>query len=48
VTDDTPRFAKLASRFLGIEVSAPTWVSPDELYAIEAARVAESNVRRAV
>jgi len=33
VTDDPPRFAKLASRFLGFEIPAPTWVAPDELYA---------------
>jgi glutamate racemase len=33
VTDDPPRFAKLASRFLGFEIPAPTWVSPDELYS---------------
>jgi glutamate racemase len=33
VTDDPPRFAKLASRFLGLDIPAPTWVLPDELYA---------------
>ena len=33
VTDDPPRFAKLASRFLGFDIPVPTWVSPDELYA---------------
>ena len=33
VTDDPPRFARLASRFMGFEVPTPTWVSPDELYA---------------
>lgn len=33
VTDDSSRFAKLASRFMGIEVEPPTWVAPDELYA---------------
>jgi glutamate racemase len=32
VTDDSPRFGKLASRFLGFDVPAPTWVSTDELY----------------
>ena len=32
VTDDPLRFRKLASRFMGIEISLPTWVSPDELY----------------
>jgi glutamate racemase len=36
VTDDPPRFARLASRFLGFEVATPTWVSPDELYAMTA------------
>ena len=33
VTDDPPRFARLASRFLGFEIPPPTWVSPDELYS---------------
>lgn len=33
VTDDPPRFARLASRFLGFDVAQPTWVSPDDLYA---------------
>ena len=33
VTDDPLRFAKLASRFLGFEIPAPTWVAPDELYS---------------
>ena len=33
VTDDAPRFARLASRFLGFEVPTPTWVSPEELHA---------------
>ena len=31
VTDDSPRFAKLASRFLGYSIPSPEWVSPDEL-----------------
>jgi glutamate racemase len=34
VTDDSPRFARLASHFLGFSVAAPTWVPPDELYGI--------------
>jgi glutamate racemase len=32
VTDDSPRFAKLAERFLGMTIDAPTCVCPDELY----------------
>lgn len=32
VTDDPARFKKLASRFLGVPIDLPTWVSPDELY----------------
>jgi glutamate racemase len=32
VTDDPERFKKLASRFLGVPIDLPTWVSPDELY----------------
>jgi glutamate racemase len=34
VTDDSPRFKILASRFLGTEIDPPTWVSPDELYRV--------------
>lgn len=37
VTDDPSRFRKLASRFLGVPIDLPTWVSPDELYATRAA-----------
>jgi len=32
VTDDPQRFQRLAPRFLGVEIDAPVWVSPDELY----------------
>ncbi len=32
VTDDPPRFAKLASRFLGVPVAAPDLVTADELH----------------
>jgi glutamate racemase len=35
-TDESPRFTKLASRFLGFEIDTPTWVSPDELYNLPA------------
>lgn len=31
VTDDSPRFAWLAERFLGIRVDEPVWVAPEEL-----------------
>jgi glutamate racemase len=41
VTDDAPRFAKLASRFLGFAVEAPTTVSPDALYGVAANAPAE-------
>jgi glutamate racemase len=33
VTDDSPRFAVLGSRFLGMEIASPTLVAPDDLYA---------------
>ena len=33
VTDNSPRFAMLASRFLGVSVRPPTLVSPDLLFA---------------
>lgn len=35
VTDDSPRFAKLASAFLGMKIEPPTWVAPEMLYAAE-------------
>jgi glutamate racemase len=31
VTDDSPKFQTLASRFLGFDIDRPTWVSPEEL-----------------
>lgn len=31
VTDESPRFVALASRFLGFKIDPPTWVSPEEL-----------------
>lgn len=34
VTDDSPRFAHLAARFLGMNVESPTWVSLDELHGL--------------
>jgi glutamate racemase len=33
VTDDSPRFELLASRFLGFKVDRPTWVAPEALLA---------------
>jgi glutamate racemase len=33
VTDDAPRFAMLASRFLGLQMELPAWVSLDDLHA---------------
>ena len=47
VTDDPPRFARLASRFLGFEIPGPTWVSPDELYSTAAPDVMPMPVRKA-
>jgi glutamate racemase len=32
VTDDSPRFAALASHFLGFPIDSPTWVPPETLY----------------
>ncbi len=34
VTDDSPRFPVLASRFLGMCIDSPTWVSTDDLHAL--------------
>jgi glutamate racemase len=35
VTDESPRFATLARRFLGSEIDPPTRVTPAELHALE-------------
>lgn len=32
VTDDSPRFAALAEKFLGMAIDPPTWVPPADLY----------------
>jgi glutamate racemase len=34
VTDDSPRFARLASHFLGFSIAAPIWIAPEELYGV--------------
>lgn len=34
VTDDPTRFAKLASRFMGMPIDPPNWVQADELYEL--------------
>jgi glutamate racemase len=34
-TDNAPRFAALASRFLGAAVAEPTWVPPEDLYRMD-------------
>jgi hypothetical protein len=39
VTDDSPRFAVLAERFLGMHVDEPAWVAPEELQATPALEV---------
>lgn len=36
VTDDAPRFQRLAERFLGAAIAAPTLVPPEDLYATDA------------
>jgi glutamate racemase len=46
VTDDAARFSALASRFLGLVIEPPTWVSPDELRA--AAAPTEVGLRPAI
>lgn len=45
VTDNSPRFGQMASRFLGFEIDAPTWVPPDDLYAIELEAAAQKALR---
>jgi glutamate racemase len=39
VTDESPRFATLARRFLGFDIPAPTWVPAEELYGAEEAEM---------
>jgi glutamate racemase len=39
VTDNSPRFSSLASRFLGMKVEMPTWVGVDELHALAGSTV---------
>ena len=46
VTDESPRFAVLASRFLGMSIQQPRWVSPADLYGLELAHPREA--RRAI
>jgi glutamate racemase len=48
VTDNSPRFAALASRFLGLVVDCPTWVSLDELHAAAVGSGADMGLRPAV
>jgi len=49
VTDDPPRFERLATRFLGFEIDSPTWVSTDQLHAlVECGVEVESQLRPAV
>lgn len=45
VTDDSPRFAAMASRFLGFQIAPPAWVPPEELYRIEADALAARSGR---
>lgn len=42
VTDDTPRFRALASRFLGMELPTPRLVSMDELYSLDDSSAVEA------
>ena len=40
VTDESPRFELMARRFLGFDVPASTWVSPEDLYGMDGAAIA--------
>jgi glutamate racemase len=48
VTDDSPRFATLAARFLGLQVDDPTWVCLDDLHAATDAAAQNLALRAAV
>ncbi len=48
VTDDSPRFATLAARFLGLNVPPPQWVPLEELHAHGPARAGRLSLRPVV
>jgi glutamate racemase len=48
VTDDPPRFERLATRFLGFEIDSPTWVSTDQLHALLDGHMPQHVLRPAV
>jgi glutamate racemase len=48
VTDDPPRFERLATRFLGFEIDSPTWVSTDQLHALLDGHMPQQVLRPAV
>lgn len=35
VTDDSPKFAEIASWFLGMPIDRPTWIAPEQLLRLE-------------
>ena len=47
VTDDSPRFAEQAGRFLGFAVGRPVWVPPEKLYRLAGMAFAVSDLRYA-
>ena len=48
VTDDSPRFSLLGSRFLGVQIAAPILVPPDELYSAGSITAVVDEARTAV
>jgi glutamate racemase len=48
VTDESPRFATLAFRFLGLRIQPPHWVPLDELHAEAASAVQRIDLRPAI
>jgi glutamate racemase len=44
VTDDPARFQRLAPRFLGVEIAAPQWVAPEDLYELQPVNRARMSV----
>jgi glutamate racemase len=44
VTDDSPKFQALASRFMGVEIPAATWITPEQLIAGVFAETAQPNL----
>jgi glutamate racemase len=46
VTDKVPRFARMASAFLGTDIGRPVWVAPEELHATHPSEAIDRDMSR--